>query len=53
MTFGFILCAVPLLAILVIYFGSRLEKLSGWKPLESAKVCYCQYWKRVLVLVNF
>jgi len=43
MTFGFSLCAVPLLAILVTYFRSELEKLSGWKPLESGKVCHCQH----------
>jgi len=37
------LYAVPLLAILVIYFGIRLKNLVDEKPLESNKVCCCQY----------
>jgi len=36
-----------------IYFGTELGKLSRWKLLEGSKIYYCQYWKRVLVLVNF
>ena len=44
MTFG---------ATLVTYFGSRLRKLSILRLLEDSKICHCQYWKNVLVLVNF
>jgi len=40
MIFGFSLYAVPLLAVLVVYFRSRLEKLSGLKPSKSSKVCH-------------
>ena len=50
MTFSFSLCAAPLL---VAYFRSGLEKLSRLGLLESGKVCCCQHWKRVLVLVDF
>jgi len=39
MIFGFSLYAVPLLATLVAYFRSRLEKLSGLKLSKSGKVC--------------
>jgi len=53
MIFGFNLCAVPLLAVLVTYFGNGLEELSGWKPLEDGKVYCYQHWKRVSVVVDF
>ena len=43
MTFGFSLCAVSLLVVLVIYFGSELEKLSRLRPPESSKMCCCQH----------
>jgi len=36
----FSLYAVSLLAVLVVYFRSRLEKRSGLKPSKSSKVCY-------------
>ena len=46
MIFDFSLCATFLLATLVVYFRSRLGKLSelrGLEPPEDSKVCYCQY----------
>jgi len=52
-SFGFSLCVVYLLAILVIYFRMRLRDLADGKLLESGKVYYHQYWKYILVLVNF
>ena len=39
--FGFSLYAIPLLVVLVIYFESGLEKLSGLGPLKSNEICYC------------
>ena len=53
MTFGFILYAVSLLATLVIYFGMELGDLTDRKSLEGNKMCYYQYWRWMLVLVNF
>jgi len=41
MIFGFSLCAVSLLAVLVIYFESELGKLSGLEPLKSGEVYCC------------
>jgi len=38
MTFGFSLCAISLLAVLVTYFRARLGNLVGKKPLKSSKV---------------
>ena len=49
----FSLYTAPLLVVLVTYFGSELEKLSKLKPSKSSKMCHYQYWKRVIVLVNF
>ena len=37
MTFGFSLCVVPLLVILVIEIG--LGNLEGKEPLEDSKIC--------------
>jgi len=53
MIFGFSLYIVPLLATLVTYLGSRLGKLSRLRLLGDSKICHYQYWKKVLVLVNF
>jgi len=39
MIFGFSLYTMLLLAILVVYFESRLEELSKLKLLENSKVC--------------
>jgi len=39
MIFGFSLCAVSLLVILVIYFRMGLGDLVGGKPLEDSEVC--------------
>ena len=44
---------ISLLVILVIYFKSRLGKLSELELLKSSKVCCYQYWKKMLVLVDF
>ena len=44
---------MPLQLVLVVYFGSGLSELSGLELLEGSEICYCQYWKRVLVLVDF
>jgi len=49
MTFSFSLYTMPLLAILVIYFESRLRELSGLELLEGSKVCHSQHQKSVLV----
>ena len=49
----FSLYTIPLLVTLIIYFKSRLGKLSGLKLLESNRVYHHQYQNRVLVLVNF
>jgi len=40
MTFGFNIYATPLLAILVIYFGTRLGNLVSRKLLEGSEVYY-------------
>ena len=40
MIFGFSLYTVPLLVVLVIYFGTGLEELSRWKLLEDDEICY-------------
>ena len=53
MIFGFSLYATSLQVILATYFRSRLGKLSKLGLSEGGKMCYCQYWKRLLVLVNF
>jgi len=42
-TFGFSLCAAPLLAILVAYFRSGLGELSELEPLESGMMCCHQH----------
>jgi len=39
-TFGFSLYAVSLQVILVAYFRSKLNELSGLELLEDSKVCY-------------
>jgi len=39
-TFGFSLYAVPLQVILVAYFRSKLDELSGLEPPEDSKACY-------------
>ena len=39
MIFGFSLYTVFLLAIIVAYFGTRLENLADKKPLEDGKIC--------------
>jgi len=39
--------------VLVTYFGKVLGELEELRLLENSKMCYYQYWKLVLVLVNF
>ena len=51
--FDFSLCTVSLLVVLVAYFESGLEKLNRLRLLENGKICCCQHWKRMLVLVDF
>jgi len=53
MTFGFSLYTISLLVTQVIFFEMGLKNLVGRKPPEGDEICYCQYWKCVLVLVNF
>jgi len=53
MIFGFSLYTTSLLVILIIYFGSGLSELNGLGLLESNKMCCCQHWKRMSILVDF
>ena len=34
-------------------FGRGLDELRNLRLLEGSKVCYCQHWELVLVLVDF
>jgi len=43
MIFGFSLCAIPLLAALVTYFGMELGDLTGRELLECGDVCCHQH----------
>ena len=51
--FGFSLYIAFLLVILVTYFRSECDELSGLRLLEDDEVCHCQHWKGMSVLVNF
>jgi len=53
MTFSFSLYATPLQVVLVIYFGRVFGELRELRLLKDGKVCHCQHWKLILVLVNF
>ena len=50
---SFSLYTISLLITLVTYFRSGLGKLSRLRLLESGKIYHYQYWKKVLVLVDF
>jgi len=50
--FSFSLCAVLLQVALVTYFRRVLGELRELRLLEDSEMCYCQYQKLVLVLVN-
>ena len=51
--FGFCLCVVSLLVILISYFRSGLGRLSGLEPLEDGMIYCHQHQKRASVLVKF
>ena len=53
MIFNFSLYTVPLLIILVTYFRMEFRELSKKKQQESSEVYRYQYWKWMLVLVDF
>ena len=53
MIFGFSLYNISLLATLVAYFRTELGDLADGEPPKGSKMCCCQYWRWILVLVNF
>jgi len=53
MIFGFSLYVIFLLVTLIIYFESGLGELNRLGLLKSNKMCCCQHWKRVSILVDF